>query len=220
MFTNFSIFKILIYIFTLFVFPKLPYNKSLNNNNSLEKYFSFIICKLIFYKTEYICYNDIFNNYNFFDDIIENNQNIDLFLNIKKTKIEFIFLLIGIFPFLKNNSKLYLIINDKDIYYLLKYIFNKKIRKYIIIEKSDFVFFNKKLDSIINYKWELIPSQNVCLFIRYIINNYYNETFLDSFEKSLNLNLNYYIENKKGELSHSQLKELLCKFITNLFVME
>ena len=40
---------------------------------------------------------------------------------------------------------------------------------------------------------------------------------MDSFEKSLNLNLNYYIENKKGELSKSQLKDLLCKFIYNFY---
>lgn len=171
---------------------------------------------MTYFKTEYKCDNDIFNNYNFFDEIIENNQNIDLFLNIKTKKIEFIFLLIGTFPFLKNSSKLTFKINDKEIYYLFKYIFkNKKIRKYIIIKKNDYNIFNEKLKCLINYKWELIPNQSICLLIRYIINNYYNETFLDSFEKSLNLNLNYYIENKKDELSKSQLKDLLCKFIYN-----
>ena len=88
----------------------------------------------------------------------------------------------------------------------------------MIIKKSDLKFFNENLKSVINYKWELIPNQKICTLIRYIMNNYYNESFLDSFENSLNLNLNYYIEKKKGELSKLQLKELLCKFITNFFM--
>jgi hypothetical protein len=45
-------------------------------------------------------------NDNFYNDILEIKININLLINIKISHLENIFLILGIIPFLKNNSKL------------------------------------------------------------------------------------------------------------------
>lgn len=196
----------------------LSKNEIIKYNNSLEKYFSQIFCNLLYFKRNYNCYNNIFNNVNFFDDIKEIEENINLFLNIKVTKIEYIFLLIGTFPFLKNNSTLSIKINHKDINQLFQIIFqNKKIKKNFIIKNNHFDVFKEKLNEIINYQWEIIPNQKITNFIRYIINNYYNETYLDLFDTLLNSKFKNYIEQKKVRLSDKEIKNILCKFNNFLF---
>ena len=203
--------KIHIFIFYFFLIFKILI-KSIEDNNSLEDYFAQTLCKYFHFERNYNCYNNLFNNTKIYDDLIEINQNIDLIINIKKTTIENIFLLIGIFPFLKNNSTLTFKIKDKKIFNIFKSIHrNKKIRREITINKYDFHIFNEKLNDLINYKWELIPNQNISKTIRYIINNYYNETSLYIFDKSLNFNFEYYIENNKYKLSKKQIKHLMCK---------
>ena len=178
----------------------------------LEDYFTQILCKYFYFERNYNCYKNLFNNIHLYDDIIEINHNIDLILNIKKTTIENIFLLIGIFPFLKNNSTITFKIKDKKIYKLFKSIRkNKKLKRNIKINKYDFHLFNEQFNELIYYKWELIPNQNISKTIRYIINNYYNKTCLYIFDKSLNLNIKYYIENNKYQLSKKQIKNLMCK---------
>lgn len=213
--------KIQLFIFCLFLISKLFIDSITDNNNSFEGFFSLILCKFLYFKRNYKCYNKMFNNMHFYEDIIEINENIQLLLNIKNTRIENIFILIGIFPFLKNNSSITFTINDKETYKLFKYIFkNKEIkRKSIRINKEDFHFILEKFNDLIRYNWEIIPNKNISQTIRYIINNYYNETYLDIFDESLNLNFKYYIDKKKTELSNEQIKELMCKFkIFYLFV--
>lgn len=191
----------------------LSKNEVIKFNNPLEGYFSQIFCKLLYFKRNYNCYNNIFNNVNFFDDINEIEENINLFLNIKITKIEYIFLLIGTFPFLKSNSTISIKINHKDINKLFQIIFqSKKIKKNLIIKNNHFHVFKEKLNDIINYQWEIIPNQNITNFIRYIINNYYNQTYLDLFDTLLSSKFKNYIEQKKGHLSDKEKKNILCKF--------
>ena len=212
--------KIKLFIFCFFWILEILIKK-IEDNNTLEDYFTQILCKYFYFKRNYNCYNNFFTNIHIYDDIIEINQNIDLIVNIKKTTIEHIFLLIGIFPFLKNNSTITFKIKDKKIYKLFKSIRkNKKLKRNIKINKNDFHLFNEQFNELINYKWELIPNLNISKTIRYIINNYYNKTCLYIFDKSLNLNIKYYIENNKYQLSKKQIKNLMCKitYIIYFFV--
>ena len=54
--------------------------------------------------------------------------------------------------------------------------------------------------------------------LRYIINNYYNETNSFLFQKSLNMNYKAYIKNKKNEMSYDDIKNLLSKLIHFNFI--
>lgn len=182
--------------------------------NNLEDYFSQSICKILYFTINYNCSLKLFSNNDFYEDIIEINRNIDLLFNIKITKLENIFLLLGIIPFLKNNSTLSYKINNKEIYNFFKEIFkNKKIHhKFINLEYIDFKTFNEKMEDLLNYKWELIPEKFILDNLRYIIDNYYNESSFDIFQKSLYMNYNFYIQLKKKEISYNNLINLLSKY--------
>jgi hypothetical protein len=188
-------------------------NKITDDNNTLDYYFSYSICTLLYFANYYNCSDNIFINNNIYEDIVENEQKISLFINIRKTKIENIFLLIGIIPFLKNYSTITYKINKKDIYKIFKNIFkNKKIKNKIIkINDYDLHYFLEKFNDLINYKWEFIPNKELLNNIRYIINNYYNNSYLEIFDKSLNLNFKYFLRNKKEYLSLSDLNALMSK---------
>jgi hypothetical protein len=143
-------------------------------------------------------------------------------MNIKKSKLENIVLLLGIIPFLKNNSTLSYKINNKGIYKLFKKIFNKAIiSKVIKFDYSDLYIFNKKMKKILYYEWELIPKKYMLDNLRFIINNYYyNETNLDIFQESLNLNYKSYILNKKNEMTYDEIKNFLSKLIIIYFLLK
>lgn len=216
---NFFI-KIELFLFCFFFISEIIINNKIEYNNSLEDHINQILCRLFYFERNYNCSNKIFINRNIYDDIIDINPNIHLLLNIKYTKIESIFLLIGILPFLKNNSTITIQINDKTIYKLFKNVFNnKKFRKTIIINQFDFHFLEEKLIDLINYKWELIPELNISQTMRYIINHFYKEIYLNNFDQLLNLNFKYYIENKKSELTNEQIKELMSKFYLIIYFM-
>jgi hypothetical protein len=181
--------------------------------NKLENYFSQSICKIFYFTINYNCTLKLFVNNDFYEDIQEINSNIDLLINIKISKLESIFLLLGIFPFLKNNSTLSYKINNKEIYNFIKKLFKNKNIKHKII-KLDFIDFktvNEKLEELLNYKWELIPEKIILDNIRYIIDNYYNESNFDIFQKSLYMNYNFYIQLKKKEITFDNLVNLLSK---------
>ena len=171
--------------------------------NNLKDYFSQSICKILYFTINYDCSLKLFTNNDFYEDIKEINSNIDLLINIKISKIESIFLLLGIIPFLKNNSTLSYKINNKEIYNFIKEVFknknkNKKINHKIIkLDFIDFTTFNEKIEELLNYKWELIPEKIILDNLRYIIDNYYNESNFDIFQKSLYINYNFYIQLKK-----------------------
>jgi hypothetical protein len=201
-------------VFLFFLIVNLIIEQEFHNkevNDDLENFFSHSICKLLYFALNYNCSINCFTNDNFYNDILEINSNINLLINIKKTKLENMFLLLGIIPFLKNNSTLTYKIKDKGIYKLFKDI--KKNIKYKIIKlEYNYLFiFNKIIKKLLYYKWELIPNQFMLNNLRYIINNYYNESSLAIFQKSLNLNYKLYIQ-KKNEMTYKEIKNLLSKF--------
>ena len=135
-------------------------------------------------------------------------------MNIKQPNLENIFLLLGIIPFLKNNSTLSYKINSKEAYKFFKKILNRKIKyKVIKIDYNDLFFFNNNMKKLLYYIWELIPKKFMLDNFRYIINNYYNETNLVVFEESLNMNYKAYIQNKIIEMTYENIKNLLSKLI-------
>lgn len=109
--------------------------------NSLKDYFSQSICTFFYFTINYNCLSKFYNS-DFYEDVLEINNHIDLLMNIKITKLENIILLLGIIPFLKKNSTLFYKINNKEIYNYIKKIFNnKKIKHKIIkLDYNDFYF--------------------------------------------------------------------------------
>ena len=131
---------------------------------------------------------------------------------ISNLKIENIFILIIIFPFLKENCTILYQIENRNKLNLYKNSF-KGIRnmKYLYT-----IYLNDLIDFIDNFKvfyfeWEIIPHNNLINNLRYIINNYYNETLLNIFDKSLNLNLKRYIKNIRNNLSFNEFNNLMSK---------
>ena len=202
----------LLFFIIAIILDEVNHKKDINN---LENYFSQSICKILYFTINYNCSLKLFANNDFYEDIKEINSNIDLLINIKISKLENIFLLLGIIPFLKNNSTLSYKINNKEIYNFIKELFknkNKKINHKIIkLDFIDFKCFNEKLEELLNYRWELIPEKIILDNIRYIIDNYYNESNFDIFQKSLYMNYNFYIQLKKKEITFNNLVNLLSK---------
>ena len=79
------------------------------------------------------------------------------------------------------------------------------------MDYNDLPSFNLQMKKLLYYEWELIPRQFLLDNLRYIINNYYNESNLAVFEESLNLNYKSYIQNKKFEMTYEEIKILLSK---------
>ena len=214
---NICIKNFVIFIIIKFILDQQYIKKEINN---LEYYFSQSACQFLFYTINYKCTMNFFTNNNIYNDILEINSNINLLMNIKKSKLENIILLLGIIPFLKNNSTLSYKINNKGIYKLFNKILNKKIKyKIIKFNYNDLHTFNKKMKKLLNYEWELIPKKFVLDNLRYIINNYYNETNLVMFQESLNMNYKFYIQNKKNEISYEEIKNFLSKFTIINFIL-
>jgi len=191
--------------------------------NNAGYYFSQSICQFLFYTTNYNCSMNFFTNGNIFNDILEINNNVNLLLNIKISKLENIILLLGIIPFLKNNSTLSYKINNRGIYKLFKKILNIKIKiKYKVIkfDYNDLHTFNRKMKILLYYKWELIPKKFILDSLRFIINNYYNEENFDVLQESLNMNYKSYIQNKKNEIAYDEIKNFLSKLIIINFILK
>lgn len=179
----------------------------------IEYYISYSICKLLRFKVDYFCINNILNDSNFYEEKVDIISNVNLFINIKKTKIENLLLLIVLLPFLKNNSILLYKINDREIYKLFRIIFkDKKIQNKIIeINEYDIINIIEKFIDLLYYKWEFIPNKKILIIIRYIINNFFNESCLAIFDKSLNFNFKNFIQNKINIFSLEEISELMSK---------
>ena len=190
-----------------------------NDFTDLETYFSQSICQFFFFTINYKCSMNFFLNDNIYNDILEINSNVKILINIKQSKLENILLLLGIIPFLKNNSTLSYKINNKGIYIYFKKILNKRIKyKIIKIDYNDLHSFNKVMKNLLYYDWELIPKKLMLDNFRYIVNNYYNDSSLILFQESLNMNYKSYIQNKRNEMSYDELKNLLSKLIIINFI--
>jgi len=202
-------FFLLINVLIIF-FDKELYKKDINY---LEDYFSQSICNFFYLSINYNCPSKLSMNNDFYEEALGINNNIDLLINIKISKLESIILLLGILPFLKNNSTLCYKTNSKENYNFVKKFFkNKKIKHKIIkFDYNDFNTFNEKIVELLNYKWEIIPEKFILDNIRYIINNYYNESNFDIYQKSLYINYNFYIQKAKIDINLKDLVSLLSK---------
>ena len=213
--------NIFIKFFLFFLFINLIFENEYHKKefNDLEYYFSQSICQFLYFTINYKCTINFFLNDNIYNDILDINNNINLLINIKKSKLENIFLLLGIIPFLKKNSTLSYKINNKGIYKYFKKILNEKI-KYKIIKfgYNDLHSFNKILKKLLYYNWELIPKKLMLDHFRYIVNNYYNDQNLILFQESLNMNYKSYIQSKRNELTYVELTNLLSKLIIINFI--
>jgi hypothetical protein len=76
------------------------------------------------------------------------------------------------------------------------------------------------MKKLLNYEWELIPKKLMLDNLRFIINNYYNETNLVVFQESLNMNYKSYIQRKKKKMSYEEIKNFLSKFYIINFVLK
>lgn len=183
------------------------------NKHSLDIYYSQCLCRFLILNNKKRCIFELFNNYNFFYEVKDIKKNVNLCIKKQKTFIENLVIIVAIIPFLKYNNSIYYKNNNRFINELLKYgfTFNYTEDNKIIMNINDFDKIKNEFDKLINYKWELIPSHKVLDNLRYIINNYYDDSCLNIFEESLNNNYNYYIRNNIHNLSKNEIKKLLSK---------
>jgi hypothetical protein len=202
---------LLIIIILLLIF--LLYVEIGNRHRALEFYFSELLCNMLVTKDEKNCINELINDYNFFYYDISIKKNMFLYIDNNKSLIENLFILIGLIPFLKHNSTLEFKVNGETINKSFKIQFNYKSIKNAsyIFDTSDFEIIKKKLNDLINYKWEFLPSKKILDIIRYIINNYYDDSSNSIFEEALNKNYEYFIQNNKSYLSNKEMKQLMSK---------
>ena len=136
----------------------------------------------------------------------------DIFFSLNKyqTKIEKIFIIISIIPFLKRKI---IMKHKSNILYDLCQFLHKKRDGICIISKDDFAYIIENFQYLVYYDWEFIPKKKAIYYLRYIINNYYyNETCLKLFDKALNYNFNNYIKKKKKNFTYKDLSSLMSKF--------
>ena len=187
-------------------------NRNLNINNSLERNLTKYFCKIFIFEKNYDCKREIFNNDNFFYDVKSVTKNKHLLITLKNKKIINLFLLLARIPFFGSDSKLIYKINEKTFLSMLKNNSGEIINNNLINLKKE--YFQKEKNELINlldYEWEIIPSRNIINFLRYIINNFYSEDCLTSFDTSLNKNYNKYLEKNINNISLKSKVELLSK---------
>ena len=203
-----------IYIISL-ILNSLKNNIKLENNTFNLYYFNYSGKLDFLHLKEKNYHNVASNNSGFLTDLEKFEKGIDLaFLKVEKTKIENIIILIFIFPFLKKNSTVFYQIKNKKDYNLFHGLFKVKNKKYLYkINKSDLYFLMNNFNNSIYYDWEIILENELTNELRYLINNYYNETFLKIFDNSLNLNFNRYIKKKRSDLTINKISILMSKLL-------
>lgn len=196
------------------------------NNIYTNSYKPFLFLIIFLYSTiEYRLYlGKSFNHY-FILDYPE--VSIDLYKNIfdllnkkntldilrKETKIENIFVLITIFPFLR---KKIILTKKNSIYKLYNHLLNFNNKRIIEIKKEQILNFSLKFKDLLYYKWELLPNKNITNYIRHILYHYYSEECLDIYDKSLNLNFKYFINDNKKQQSNEFISDLMSKISYNI----
>ena len=184
--------------------------KTISLEEELKKYF----CKIFIFEKEYNCLEEIYNNVNFFDDAKSIKKHINPLITEKKTKIENLLLLIVTIPFIKDGSKLKYKINEDKLHLIFPVIFGNKINNnIIIIQKRDISNKNIKsnLINLLNCEWELIPSRHILDIVRYVINHYYENSCLNTFDNSLNLNFKNYIRINQNNFTPDKKSDLISK---------
>lgn len=217
--------KIMINIFILIIYlfyntSEIYYNYKIYNveliNNSFNLYHFNYSGKLEFLHLKEKNFNNITSNdSDFLIDLEILEKGIDFaFLKVEKTKIENIIILLLLFPFLKKNSSIFYQIKNKKDYNLYKEIFKVKNKKFIYnINKNDLYFLIHNFNNSIYYNWEIIFENELINKLRYIINNYYNETFIKIFDNSLNLNFKRHIKKIRNNLTINKISILMSKLL-------
>ena len=155
--------------------------------------------------------NSTLNDILFINNIIKEIKENDIeSLLLKKTKIENIMLLIKIMPFIKKDLRIFIKNNNNNICQLFNKIFYGKqiINNTLRITQKDL---KETFNDIWNYDWEIFPELEEINKVRYIINKYYNESYLNIFDKALNDHLKIYIEKKKNKFTSKEIKQLMSK---------
>ena len=210
-----------LYIILIIIFICIDFSNIIHNK--YEKYLNCASLKSLKYNQDFL----IINRYEHFithnisiihqDSILEIpklNENEDFIILItESSNIKNIFLLFTIFPFINDKSSIKSNFKTKSIYKLFKNIFDNKKRfsKHIIFNKSDLKYLLENHYKFIYNKWDTIPNNNFLKSTRYIINKYYNESFLMMFDLALNLNFEYYITSKKSKFSFNEISDLMSK---------
>jgi len=202
-----------LFLYFIIISTILEENNHKKEKNKLGNYYSKSICKFFHFTINYNCSTKIFSSTSFYDEILEINKDINILINVKKSKLENLLLLLSIIPFLKYNSTLSYKINNKEIEIFFKKTFKSKRIKYKIIkfDYNDFIIFNENINELLNYKWELVPEKFMLDNLRSVLNNFYNESNFEIFQKALYKNYKFYIQNKKNELTYEDIERLLSK---------
>ena len=97
------------------------------------------------------------------------------------------------------------------IYNFLKYIFDINSNEILTINKNNMTYFSHKFRELLYYKWEHLPNKNKTNYIRHVLYHYYPFECLEIYEKSLNLNVGYYIIKNKEKISYESINNLMSK---------
>ena len=177
-------------------------------------YKEIIIIILLIYLSFKIRYNFDVLEYpslllNTFKDIFDKiniMNNLDYFY--EKTKIENIFILISIFPFLKTEIR---ITKKNPLFHLYQQIFNDTNDKIIKLNKSNKTISPSNFKNLLYYKWEILPEKNITNYLRHILYHYYPEQYLNIYEDSLNFNIKCFINDNINRLSYDFISDLMSK---------
>jgi hypothetical protein len=153
----------------------------------------------------------IINRYKIFFDLINQRKTLDIFKKINK--IENIFILISIIPFLKKEI---FVTKNNPIFGFFINIFNWKGNHIIKFSKDNKTYIASKFRDLLYYKWESLPNKNETNYIRHILYNYYPENCLSIYEESLNLNIENYIVNNNVKLSYDSVNDLISKNLKDI----
>lgn len=176
--------KMIIIIIIIFFTSRTKYNKKI-----IIQYPKFIIDE----------FKSIF-------DLLNSGKSLNLFS--KKTKIENIFILISIVPFLRQD----LIIRERyPIYNLYNQIFSYNNNRIIKINNRTKNYFASKFIHLLYFKWEIIPDKNITNYIRHIIYHYYPNKCSNLFDNILNFNIQNLINKESTNISYELLKDLISK---------
>jgi len=188
--------------------------KNISDTGLFEYNYRRYICSFFVLEKNKNCLSEIWNNYDFFYDVKKTKRNDFIRIDIKISLIENIYLIIAIAPFLKFNFTIEYRINNKDVNNLFEKLFYYKFYNHrkIFLNHSDFETIKRNFKHLLKYKWDF-PFKDKKIFdnIRYIISNYYGQTYLDIYEKALNKNYYVYIQNNIKLFSDFALKELISK---------
>ena len=146
----------------------------------------------------------------------EINTNSFSYIYWNQYKIENIFLLIVVIPFLKKEIHLK---KNNCFHNYLNEIFNLDNNRTITIRNNSIIDISKNCWKIFHYNWEHLPSKNITNYVRHILFNYYTEDCLHAYEESLNINVKNYFHQTKVNLDNKIIKDLLSKNYKFLFII-